>query len=185
MDPQLKKIRVFAHEAHTGQMRKYTPEPYIVHPEWVMETCSNYSDNIPLLAAALLHDVLEDTSVSPDELFAFLDQVFDREQAIKTYALVVELTDVYTKENFPQWNRKQRKDKELERIALISPDAQTVKYADILDNSRKIADEDPDFAPRYLQESLAILYRIDKGDRNLHNMALEIVQYNLRKLKKS
>lgn len=68
MDTTLYKIQQFADNAHGEQMRKYSDERYIVHPIRVMETCSAYTDKIQILAAALLHDVLEDTPVSEMEL---------------------------------------------------------------------------------------------------------------------
>jgi (p)ppGpp synthase/HD superfamily hydrolase len=57
----LAAITDFADIAHGSQMRKYTPERYIVHPARVMRLCQEYTDDVTVLAAALLHDVLEDT----------------------------------------------------------------------------------------------------------------------------
>ena len=60
----LKKIKEFSDKAHEGQTRKYTPERYIVHRLRVMETLKLYTPDVTVLAAALLHDVLEDTTTS-------------------------------------------------------------------------------------------------------------------------
>lgn len=57
MEEVLEQIRDFADKAHGEQMRKYTPERYIVHPVRVMKICREYTDDITVLAAALLHDV--------------------------------------------------------------------------------------------------------------------------------
>src|SRR5690606_9073753 len=103
-----------------------------------MQLCEPYTNQVEALAAALLHDVLEDTPITEVELTEFLQGILTNEQTQKTIQLVVELTDVYTKENYPQWNRNYRKTLETERIKNISADAQTIKYADILDNAHEI-----------------------------------------------
>jgi (p)ppGpp synthase/HD superfamily hydrolase len=176
MESVLEKIRDFADRAHGTQMRKYTPERYIVHPVRVMETCRQYDPQLSVLAAALLHDVLEDTPVGRDEMSVFLRTLMSHEDAEKTLLLVEELTDVYIKADYPQWNRKTRKEKELERITGNSREAQTIKYADILDNCREISSDDPGFARRYLSECLAILKKADKGNKDLHKIALKAVR---------
>ncbi|MGN6617321.1 MAG: HD domain-containing protein [Ilyomonas sp.] len=61
MNQVIEKVQDFAGKAHAGQKRKYTPEPYIVHPVRVMQICKEYTSSILVLCAALLHDVLEDT----------------------------------------------------------------------------------------------------------------------------
>lgn len=181
----LQKIRDYADEAHGEQTRKYAPERYIVHPVRVMETVRQYDMRLPVLAAALLHDVLEDTPVTEDELSIFLHDVMDTTDAEETLQLVVQMTDVYVKAAHPHLNRKQRKALELERIAETTAGAQTIKYADILDNCTEIAAEDPGFAPRYLKECLAILKVADKGNRQLYERALETVTGILEELKNS
>jgi (p)ppGpp synthase/HD superfamily hydrolase len=183
MEPVLEKVKDYADKAHGSQMRKYTPERYIVHPVRVMETCRKYNNSTPVLAAALLHDVLEDTEVNDKELLSFLNTVMDKDDAEKTLKLVIEMTDVYVKAAYPNLNRRKRKEKELERIERTSPKAQTIKYADIIDNSNEITQQDPDFAPRYLKECLAILKKADKGNPVLYEIAVEVVKANLNSLK--
>lgn len=178
-DVILEKIQVFADEAHGEQLRKYSPERYIVHPVRVMNTCRNYNNELPVLAAALLHDVLEDTDTGPDEILNFLTTLMPQDTANKTLKLVKELTDEYTKSNYPKWNRDKRKTMETERLGKISAPAQTIKYADIIDNTREIIPNDPGFAVRYLKECKAILNAADKGNPELRNQALEIVNRGL------
>lgn len=183
MEDTLNKIRDYADNAHGEQMRKYTPERYIVHPVRVMETCRQYDSRLPVLAAALLHDVLEDTPVTEAETLDFLLTVMDPKDAKQTLELVIEMTDVYVRSAYPHLNRKERKQKELERIATTNPDAQTIKYADILDNSTEMAAMDEGFAHRYLKECLAILKVADKGDKGLYEKVVKAVREELRKLK--
>src|SRR5437762_3381754 len=99
-------IIAFAANAHGTQRRKYSDEPYIVHPVNVMRICMEYSEDISILAAALLHDVLEDTHVGRDEINGFLMPLIGKDQAKRTLKLVDELTDVYVKKTYPGWNRK-------------------------------------------------------------------------------
>lgn len=184
MEKILEKIRDFADQSHGSQMRKYAPDRYIVHPVRVMEICRKYTQELPVLAAAILHDVLEDTAVTEEELHAFLRTVMDESQAAKTIRLVVELTDVYVKESFPELNRKKRKALELERMKAISADAQTVKYADILDNSDEIVEQDPDFARVFLHECRRLLAGMNAGNPGLHALAMESVEKLLAALRK-
>lgn len=175
MNEVLEKVKQFADESHGTQTRKYTPDRYIVHPVRVMDICAAYNDRQPVLAAALLHDVLEDTPVTKKALHEFLLTVMSVEDARETLQLVVELTDVYTKTAYPRWNRKKRKAKEANRIRETSADSQTVKYADIIDNSKEIVEHDPDFAGLFLLECRTLLNVMDKGNAVLLQEAITIV----------
>lgn len=176
MEDILKHITHFSDQAHGEQLRKYAPDRYIVHPLRVMETLKAYTDDISVLAAALLHDVLEDTPVTAEEMRRFLKLHLEEEQAERTLGLVLELTDVYLKTDFPKLNRKSRKEKELQRLTGISPDAQTIKYADIMDNAQEISEEDTDFSLVYLGEVRKIISRLNRGNIVLREKALVVVE---------
>ncbi|MFP3834597.1 HD domain-containing protein [Chryseobacterium sp. SIMBA_028] len=177
----IQKITEFADQAHGCQTRKYTSERYIVHPLRVMEICHSYTDKLSILAAAVLHDVIEDTPLSKDDISQFLGSVMNNNDRNLTVQLVVELTDVYTKKDFPTFNRYKRKKLELERLREISTQAQTIKYADIIDNSIEIPRHDPSFSKRYLGECRDILFALDKGNLELHRRALALVVEELGK----
>lgn len=185
MDNTLSQIRDFADKAHGNQTRRYTPDRYIVHPTRVMEICRQYTNDRAMLAAALLHDVLEDTDVTKDNIEDFLRTIMDHQQAQRTIKLVVELTDIYVKKNFPEMNRRKRKMKEADRLGKTSPEAQTIKYADIVDNSGEIATHDPDFAEIFLDECRNLLTKMTKGNSELRQRAIDTVQANMALLKKS
>lgn len=174
-ETQLTKIINFADKAHDQQMRNYTPERYIVHPIRVMEICKKYTNDITVLAAALLHDVLEDTPVKKEELKSFLCTLMSEADAHKTVILVEELTDVYVKENYPHWNRNKRKEFEAARLEKTSADAQTIKYADIIDNAPEITEKDHDFAKRFIPEYVYLLKKITKGNQQLYTKAKQVV----------
>ena len=58
----------FARERHAPQKRKFSGEPYVNHPIRVRDLVAEFSQDEELLCAALLHDTLEDTETSMDEL---------------------------------------------------------------------------------------------------------------------
>src|SRR5687768_12964807 len=119
----LEAIIRFTDHAHGEQMRKYTPERYIVHPVRVMQICQQYSHDPALLAAALLHDVLEDTPVTKEEVKDFLKTQLSLEDTERAILYVVDLTDVYIKKNYPRMNRRTRREKEAERLSRANPEA--------------------------------------------------------------
>ncbi|HYD22693.1 MAG TPA: HD domain-containing protein [Flavipsychrobacter sp.] len=182
MDEVLEKVRDFADQSHGDQRRKYTPERYIVHPIRVMKMCADYTKELPVLAAALLHDVLEDTPVGEEDIRDFLRTIMTAEQASQTTELVVELTDIYTKSAYRHWNRRKRKAKEAARIQQASGKAQTVKYADIIDNCKEIVEHDPDFAGVFLLECRGLLDMMQNGHPGLRAEAFEIVEQCLQKV---
>ena len=168
MEPILEKIKDFADQAHGEQMRRYSNDRYIVHPVRVMETCRAFTNDTAVLAAALLHDVLEDTPITAEELKSFLLTVMKPGQAERTVHIVKELTDVFTKSRYPHYNRRKRKRKEADRLEKTSGEAHTIKYADIIDNAPETSEKDPDFAKTFLFEYKELLKRITKGEQQLY-----------------
>ena len=67
-DNLLNDAVAFAAHAHSGQLRKGTNLPYIVHPMEVAAICASYTDDVEVLAAAVLHDIVEDTPLGAAEL---------------------------------------------------------------------------------------------------------------------
>lgn len=172
----LRKIKDFADQAHGEQMRRYSPERYIVHPERVMLICREYVNDIPLQAAALLHDVLEDTPVTSEELKEFLSGFMTEAQVLKTVILVVELTDVYIIKDFPHLNRKSRKELETARLAKTSAAAQTIKYADLIDNAFDIMKHDPQFGQKFVDEARNLLKNMKQGNAELRERAMKTME---------
>jgi guanosine-3',5'-bis(diphosphate) 3'-pyrophosphohydrolase len=177
----LEKVKIFADQAHADQMRKYTADRYIVHPERVMLICREYTPDLAVQAAALLHDVLEDTPVSKVSIQRFLQTVMPPADADRTLHLVVELTDVYIKSAYPHLNRKSRKELETKRLSETSPDAQTIKYADLIDNGYDIVQHDPHFGRKYLMEASQLLSAMTRGNPQLRDRAIMTID----KLRKS
>ncbi|GAB3171017.1 HD domain-containing protein [Telluribacter humicola] len=179
----LEKVRHYAAEAHGEQTRKYSGLPYIVHPVAVMNLCREYTDNNAVLAAALLHDVLEDTPVTPHQLMEYLHTVMDKQEADLTYRLVKDLTDEFTKEAYPHLNRKKRRHREAERLGKADPLAQTIKYADLIDNCLDIVQHDKPFGKIFVHESATLLEHMKNGDQQLYQRACEAVAESKKVLK--
>lgn len=152
----------FAARAHEGQLRKYTGEPYIVHPIEVAEiVIMTPGVTESMIMAAFLHDTVEDTGTTVTEI----DLAFG--PVVAKY--VFELTDYFTPENFPMYNRAERKEREALRLMYISPEAKTVKLADGLSNTKSIGEHDPKFLKTYGPEKRAALESLRGGDIGLWN----------------
>ena len=143
------RARAYAVAAHHGQVRRYTGEPYIVHPARVAAAVAGETANPAVVAAAWLHDVPEDTGTGPEELNALFGE--------RVAGLVVELTNVYTAAHYPNHNRASRKALERARWAAASREARLIKQADALDNLATIELHDPAFAAVYRAEVAALL----------------------------
>ncbi len=154
----VERARTFATAAHAAvaQLRKYTHEPYIVHPAEVAKIVASVPHTPQMLAAAWLHDVVEDTGVTLETIRAeFGDEVA---------TLVGWLTDVSRPE---QGNRATRKAIDRAHSAMAPKEAQTIKLADLISNTRSIMEHDEAFAKTYLAEKRLLLEVMDKGDATL------------------
>ena len=149
MSRLVRMAQLFAQAAHgaTGQVRRYTGEPYIEHPAEVVALLkrAGVTDDV-MLAAAWLHDVVEDTAIG----LPVLHRVFGP----FVWHLVRDLTDVTI---LSDGNRAARKAIELDRIRHAHPLARSVKLADLISNTRSIREHDPKFWPVYRAEALALL----------------------------
>ena len=68
MGELLNKGIVFATEAHTGQLRKSSNIPYILHPLEAAAIVGTMTTDDEILAAAVLHDVVEDTDTTVEQV---------------------------------------------------------------------------------------------------------------------
>tara|TARA_B100000575_G_scaffold36630_1_gene24666 strand:+ start:2934 stop:3452 length:519 start_codon:yes stop_codon:yes gene_type:complete len=171
MDIMVQRAIWFATQAHAGQTRKYTGEPYVNHPVEVMQLVSTVTDDPEVLAAAILHDVVEDTPATIMNVrIGFTPRVAE---------LVSDLTDVSKPED---GNRAVRKELDRQHSAKASPEAQTIKLADLISNSKSIMEHDPKFAKVYMREKSALLEVLVQGHPTLHKQASDIVSsyYNNR-----
>ncbi|MBN9218087.1 MAG: HD domain-containing protein [Mesorhizobium sp.] len=158
------RARAFATRAHASidQRRKYTNEPYIVHPVAVAEIVRGVPHSAEMIAAAYLHDVVEDTPTTLGQI----EEEFGRDVA----ELVGWLTDVSVPTD---GNRAARKAKDLAHTAAAPAQAKTIKLADLIDNTSTIERYDPNFWRVYRAEKIRLLDVLKEGDATLWKRAAE------------
>ena len=137
-NPLVAKAREFATFAHGNQERKFTGEPYIVHPQEVAQWVAAAGGTEAEICAAWLHDVVEDCGVTIDAI----REEFGFEIAI----IVWGLTDT------EKGNRAERKKQAIERFRVSPSSVRFIKIFDILSNLPSIQEHDPKFAAVFKQE---------------------------------
>jgi guanosine-3',5'-bis(diphosphate) 3'-pyrophosphohydrolase len=162
------RARNFAANAHAGQVRKYTGEPYINHPIEVAHILAKAGFGGDVLIAALLHDVVEDCGISPDEI--------EREFGAEVRDLVLEVTDVSKPSD---GNRAIRKELDRQHIAQASYGGKSIKLADLISNTGTIVERDPSFAKVYLREKRALLEVLSDGHPDLYAEAHRIAYQSI------
>lgn len=165
MNELVKKALEFAKKAHEGQKRKYTGEPYIVHPIEVMNIVKTVEpDNIPMLCAALMHDCVEDCDVTFEDI--------RKEFGVWIAELVEDLTDISAPED---GNRATRKAIDRNWTAQAHIEAKTIKLADLISNTKSICEHDRDFAKVYIKEKELLLEVLTEGDPVLYKQAYDFM----------
>jgi len=166
-EQDLQKIRdayVFAEEAHRGQVRK-SGEPYILHPVAVAEICMGMQMDVVTVMAALLHDVVEDTKVTLDDL---------RERFGETLAGLV---DGLTKLERIQFQSKEEQQNENYRkmFVAMANDIRVIliKLADRLHNMRTLKFQSEESQRRIAQETLDIFCPI------AHRLGISAIKWEM------
>lgn len=154
------KAMMFARAAHAAQVRKYTGLPYWTHLAEVAGIVASSNVLSPIaLAAAWLHDTVEDTQVTSADIFDHFGP--------EVHVGVTFLTDPPS----TYGNRAERMAHQRERLARAPDWVQTIKFADNISNTSSILQYDPDFAKVYLREKREALAVMERGDRNLWHIA--------------
>ena len=131
----------FATTAHEGTFRKGTEIPYIVHPveaaEIVRELISEYheltEDDYKIISAALLHDVVEDTPYTAEDIRDnFGDEVAE---------MVAHETENKRPEIPPEQSWKIRKQEFLDSLKTAPIEAKIISFGDKLSNMRSLAED--------------------------------------------
>jgi RelA/SpoT family (p)ppGpp synthetase len=158
---------LFSASAHEGQLRR-SGEPYIMHPVAVAYLLGRMRMDVQTIVAALLHDVLEDTDVSKEELC----QLFGEP--------VAELVDGVSKlGQMPAQTREQRQaDSFRKMIVAMSRDLRVIiiKLADRLHNMRTLGVMQPESRRRIAKETLEIYAPI------AHRLGMNAVRCELQDL---
>jgi (p)ppGpp synthase/HD superfamily hydrolase len=138
----------FALAAHAGQKRKYTGEDYYHHPKRVAEILDQHGHkDLVTLQAALLHDTVEDTHITHEQIIEY----FGNDVAV----LVGWLTK--TEWEAPAPSRAERKAFEIARLKDAPAVVKTIKLADRCDNLPSVIEHDPKFAPVIVAETRELL----------------------------
>lgn len=142
---KVKNALRIATEAHSGVTRKYSTEPYVNHVIRVAFEVARLGLGDTLVAAALLHDTLEDTDLSPDVIVEHCGE--------NVLSIVQQLTNPsHLPENAGKrrWERKQIDRDHLKQVSL---EAKIIKLCDRIDNLRDVGTGPRDFQILYANES--------------------------------
>ncbi len=121
---------IFAVNAHKGQQRKGKGFAYVIHPLEALAIASTMTNDQELLAAAVLHDVVEDTHFTIEDI---KNQFGDKVAEI----VMAETDKIYNADNNSTWF--ERKSATIERLKLASKEVKIVALSDKLSNMRAIA----------------------------------------------
>ena len=124
----------FAAKKHRGQKRKGAiEEPYINHPLEVANLLANVGkvEDYDILIAAILHDTIEDTETTKEEIAGLF--------GTRVSEMVLEVTD---DKSLPKAERKQ---KQIEHAPHLSIGAKHIKLGDKSSNIRDVTENPPDF----------------------------------------
>jgi len=159
------RASIYATRAHQriDHRRKYSNQPYHVHLQAVARLVATVTDDPEMVAAAWLHDTVEDTPATLEDI----EEAFGAPVA----ELVEELTDISKPGD---GNRAVRKEIDRMHTAQASVRAKTVKLADLIDNCGDITRHDPRFARLYLAEMGQLLDVLKEGDPRLLQQAHEL-----------
>ncbi|MEK7109470.1 MAG: HD domain-containing protein [Patescibacteria group bacterium] len=122
----IEKADALAAHAHEGQMRKDAPTPYITHPRAVAATLKKYGFNDTVIAAALVHDVLEDTACTPAELEAQLGPE------------VLRIVQMLSYDPSLEWEEQRKK--YIEAVRAAPPEVKAISTADKVHNLETLLD---------------------------------------------
>lgn len=142
---------IFASQKHDGMLRKGTDLPYIVHPVEVMAIASALTGDPEILAAAVLHDVIEDCAVTEEEL--------SMRFGARVTRLVLSETQLSAGDPFATWDM--RKKEAIARIARGGRSVKLIALADKLSNMRAIHRD-------YDRDSDTMFLRFHQHDKSRH-----------------
>ena len=124
----LDKAIVFAVKAHSGVERRGKGFPYIVHPMEAVAIVATITNDQELLAAAALHDVVEDTEYTLDDI--------RNEFGDRVAKLVASESDLLVEGKSETESWKERKQFAIDRLAKLDRDGKIVTMGDKLSNAR-------------------------------------------------
>ena len=127
----LDRAIIFAVKAHSGTERRGKGYPYIIHPMEAVEIVATMTKDQELLAAAALHDTVEDTGVTVEQI--------RKEFGDRIAELVAAESDEMPVGVSEEASWHSRKQAAIDRLSHASRDAKIVALGDKLSNMRAIA----------------------------------------------
>ena len=121
----------FAVDVHAGTERRGKGFPYVIHVLEAMAIVATMTSDPELLAAAALHDTVEDTDVTPEQI--------RKRFGPRVASLVEAETDILLAEDGREKTWRERKQAAIDRLAAASREAKMVALGDKLSNMRAIA----------------------------------------------
>ena len=140
---KIEKAVLFATKAHAGQLRKGSEKPYILHPMEAMAIVTKYTDDEDVIAAAVLHDTVEDTTVTLERL--------EKEFSPRVAALVASVTEDKKKDLPAESTWLERKQEAILHLETASHETKLLCLADKYSNLRDMYDDIEDFGSEYWQ----------------------------------
>jgi hypothetical protein len=180
LTPKITKAINLAATLHDGQERKGDGLPYIVHPVSVALILMDYTDDEDVIIAGILHDTIEDTSYTGDQM----EKVFGSH--------VTELVlDVTEKDKDLPW--QQRKDDYLKHLLTSCHESKLICAADKLHNLQSMLEAFQKFGEKALEKFNAPVdkklwfykecLKIFKNDKDMSNGIIEAIESVLKDLK--
>ncbi|MBL9044018.1 MAG: bifunctional (p)ppGpp synthetase/guanosine-3',5'-bis(diphosphate) 3'-pyrophosphohydrolase [Myxococcales bacterium] len=143
----IKRAYTFAENAHQGQLRK-SGDPYLIHPLTVAEIIADLRLDVGCICAGLLHDCVEDTSATVDDI----SKLFGSDVAL--------LVEGVTKLGKVRWQTREEHQAENFRKMLLAMARDIrvilIKLCDRLDNMRTLGAMAPEKQERIARETMEI-----------------------------
>ena len=149
VETRLEHARIWAGMKHKGQVRKYTGEPYFEHPIAVSEMVREQGLSETAVIAAILHDVVEDTDATLEEVL----ELFGPEVAEYVWYL--------TKPPEFVGNRSVRKEHDRNRLTLAPEEVKFIKFYDVFHNASSIIEHDMTFYNVWRHEMQLLFLAMD------------------------
>ena len=148
-----------AYAAHEGQYRRGNGEPYINHPKRVVTLLGENLEDViqEMYAAAWLHDVLEDTDVTREEILQATNQ------------LTLDYVTYLTRAVISKTNKALNEDMYLQKLSSAPVCVQNIKLCDMLDNMADLAGaDDEEWAIKCIIKREKAIHYLTEADTTLY-----------------
>ena len=160
----LSKAIIYATNKHEGMVRKGTDTPYIVHPLEAVAIAAGITSDEEILSAAVLHDVVEDTPTTIDEL--------ENEFGKRIAELVASESEDKMPNIPPSVSWKIRKEATIAALQSAAIDEKIIALADKLSNIRAIYRDTVDIGDK-------VWDKFNQKDKNMHEWYYRAIANNL------